>query len=237
MQSKALFDQLRQKSPLVSVGALSADLMSLGPDLELLERAGVELLHFDIMDGCFCPMMTVGPGFVKAVKTTLLKDVHLMIDEPLDKLDGYVAAGADMITVHVESCRHTHRVLQKLGESTNANDSARGVLCGVALNPGTPLEAVLPLIDEVEMVFLLGVNPGWGGQKFIASTQRRLKQLKEMIAASGREILTGLDGGITRENIADAAAMGADIIVTGSAVFRGNTPLENARFMISAIRD
>jgi len=237
MQSKALFDQLRQKSPLVSVGALSADLMSLGPDLELLERAGVELLHFDIMDGCFCPMMTVGPGFVKAVKTTLLKDVHLMIDEPLDKLDGYVAAGADMITVHVESCRHTHRVLQKLGESTNANDSARGVLCGVALNPGTPLEAVLPLIDEVEMVFLLGVNPGWGGQKFIASTQRRLKQLKEMIAASGREILTGLDGGITRENIADVAAMGADIIVTGSAVFRGNTPLENARFMISAIRD
>jgi len=117
MQSKALFDQLRQKTPLVSVGVLSADLMSLGSDLELLERAGVELLHFDIMDGCFCPMMTVGPGFVKAVKTTLLKDVHLMIDEPLDKLESYVAAGADMITVHVESCRHIHRVLQKLAEA------------------------------------------------------------------------------------------------------------------------
>jgi ribulose-phosphate 3-epimerase len=237
MQSKALFDQLRQKAPLVSVGVLSANLMSLGSDLELLERAGVELLHFDIMDGCFCPMMTVGPGFAKAIKTTLLKDVHLMINEPLDKLESYVAAGADMITVHVESCRHTHRVLQKLGEATNANDSARGILRGVALNPGTPLEAVLPLFDEVEMVFLLGVNPGWGGQRFIASTQRRLKQLKEMIAASAREILTGLDGGITRENIADVAAMGADIIVTGSAVFRGNTPLENARFMMSAIRD
>ncbi len=237
MQSKALFDQLRQKTPLVSVGVLSADLMSLGSDLELLERAGVELLHFDIMDGCFCPMMTVGPGFVKAVKTPLLKDVHLMIDEPLDKLEGYVAAGADMITVHVESCRHTHRVLQELGDATNANDSARGILRGVALNPGTPLETVLPLIDEVEMVFLLAVNPGWGGQKFIASTQRRRKQLKAMIAESGREILTGVDGGITRENIADVAAMGADIIVTGSAVFRGNTPLENARFMISAADD
>jgi len=237
MQSKALFDQLCQKSPLVSVGVLSADLMSLGSDLEPLERAGVELLHFDIMDGCFCPMMTVGPGFVKAVKTTLLKDVHLMINEPVDKLESYVAAGADMITVHVESCRHTHRILQKLREATNANDSARGILRGVALNPGTPLEAVLPLLDEVEMVFLLGVNPGWGGQRFIASTQRRLKQLKEMIATSGREILTGLDGGITRENIADVAAMGADIIVTGSAVFRGNTPLENAKFMMSAIRD
>jgi ribulose-phosphate 3-epimerase len=211
--------------------------MSLGSDLALLERAGVELLHFDVMDGCFCPMMTVGPGFVKAVKTTLLKDVHLMIDEPLDKLEDYVAAGADMITVHVESCRHTHRVLQKLGEMTNANDPARGILRGVALNPGTPLETVLPLVDEVEMFFLLGINPGWGGQGFIASTQRRLKQLKEMIAGSTRGILVGLDGGVTRDNIADVAAMGADIIVTGSAVFRGNTPLEGAKFMISAAND
>ncbi|MBL7186371.1 MAG: ribulose-phosphate 3-epimerase [Phycisphaerae bacterium] len=232
MQSKALFDQLRQKAPLVSVGVLSADLMSLGSDLELLERAGVELLHFDIMDGCFCPMMTVGPGFVKAVKTTLLKDVHLMIDEPLDKLESYVAAGADMITVHVESCRHTHRVLQSLGEMTNTNDSARGILRGIALNPGTPIETVMPLLDEVQMVFLLAVNPGWGGQKFIASAQRRLKQLEEMIAASGRDILTGVDGGITQDNIADVARMGADIIVTGSAVFRGNTALENAKSMM-----
>ena len=232
MQSKAPFDQLRQKAPLVSVGVLSADLMSLGSDLELLERAGVELLHFDIMDGCFCPMMTVGPGFVKAVKTTLLKDVHLMIDEPLDKLESYVAAGADMITVHVESCRHTHRVLQSLGEMTNTNDSARGILRGIALNPGTPIETVMPLLDEVQMVFLLAVNPGWGGQKFIASAQRRLKQLEEMIAASGRDILTGVDGGITQDNIADVARMGADIIVTGSAVFRGNTALENAKSMM-----
>ncbi|MHC4678241.1 MAG: ribulose-phosphate 3-epimerase [Planctomycetota bacterium] len=237
MQSKTLFDQLRQKAPLVSVGVLSADLMSLGADLELLERAGVGLLHFDIMDGCFCPMITVGPGFVKAVKTTLLKDVHLMVNEPLDKLESYVEAGADMITVHVESCRHTHRILQKLGEMTNASDPARSIVRGVALNPGTPLEAVLPLIDEVEMVFLLGVNPGWGGQKFIASTQRRLKQLKAMIAESGREILTGVDGGITRNNIADVARMEADIIVTGSAVFDGKTPLKNARFMIRAAND
>ena len=237
MQSKALFDQLRQKAPLVSVGALSADMMSLGSDLELLERAGVELLHFDIMDGCFCPMMTVGPGFVKGVKTPLLKDVHLMIDEPLDKLEGYIAAGADMITVHVESCRHIHRVLQKLGEAAHANDSAKGILRGVALNPGTPLDTILPLLDEVEMVFLLAVNPGWSGQKFIASTERRLDHVKAMIAAGGREILTGVDGGITSENIADVAAMGTDIIVTGSAVFRGNTPLENARCMISAAND
>lgn len=236
MQNKALFDQLRQKTPLLSVGAISADMMSLGSDLKLLEEAGVELLHFDIMDGCFCPMMTVGPGFVKAVKTPMLKDVHLMIDEPLNKLEDYVAAGADMITVHVESCRHTHRALQKLAAMTNANDSARGILRGVALNPGTPIETVSPLLDEVEMVFLLAVNPGWGGQKFIASAQRRLKQLKDMITAGSREILTGIDGGITQHNISDVARMGADIIVTGSAVFQGNTPLDNAKFMISAAK-
>jgi ribulose-phosphate 3-epimerase len=237
MQSKALLDQLRRKAPLISVGILSADLMSLGSELELMERAGVELLHVDVMDGCFCPMMTVGPAFVKAIKTPLLKDVHLLINEPLDKLEGYVAAGADMITVHVESCRHTHRVLQALGQMANTNDPARGILRGIALNPGTPLEAVLPLIDEVEVVFLLGVNPGWGGQKFIASTQQRLRRLKEMIAEGQREILTGIDGGVTRENIANVARTGADIIVAGSAVFRGKTPLENAKFMINAAND
>ena len=134
MQNKALFDQLQQKTPLLSVGAIGANMMSLGSDLKLLEQAGVELLHFDIMDGCFCPMMTVGPGFVKAVKTPMLKDVHLMIDEPLDKLDDYVGAGADMVTVHVESCRYTHRVLQVLDRMTNANEAARGILRGVALN-------------------------------------------------------------------------------------------------------
>ena len=236
MHSKALFDQLRQKTPLVSVGVISANMMSLGSELELLEEAGVELLHFDVMDGCFCPMMTVGPGFVKAVKTPMLKDVHLMIDEPLDKLEDYVAAGADMITVHVESCRHTHRVLQILGQMTNANDSTRGILRGVALNPGTPIEMVVPLLNEVEMVSLLAINPGWGGQKFVASTERRLDRLKETIAGADREILTGIDGGITQDNISDVARMGVDIIVTGSAVFRGSTPLDNAKFMIGATK-
>ena len=236
-QGNLLLDELRRASPLLSVGILTADLMSLGSQIELIERAGAKLLHFDVMDGCFCPMMTVGPGFIKAVKTSLPKDVHLLIDEPLGKLEDYVAAGADMITVHAESCRHVHRVLHALGSMTNANDPARGILRGVALNPGTPLETVLPLVDEVELVFLLGINPGWGGQKFIASTRRRLTQLKEMIAGIGGEILTGLDGGITRENIADVAQMGADIVVTGSAVFRGNTPLEGAKFMIDAVND
>ncbi len=235
MQSKSLLGQIREASPLISVGILTADLMSLGSELKLMDSAGVKLLHVDVMDGCFCPMMTVGPGFIKAVKTPLLKDVHLLIENPLNKLKSYVAAGADMITVHVESCRHIHRVLQKLGEMTNVNDSNRGILRGIALNPSTPLEVITPLIDELEMVFLLAVNPGWRGQKFISSTQDRLSRLRKMIGDAKKDVLVGVDGGVTRNNIADVARMDVDIIVTGSAVFDGKTPLENAKFMISTV--
>lgn len=235
MPDNLLFKQLREASPLISVGILTADLMSLGSELKLMEDAGVKLLHVDVMDGCFCPMMTVGPPFIKAIKTPLLKDVHLLIDEPFEKLDAYVAAGADMITVHVESGRHIHRVLQKLSEMTNANDPDRGILRGIALNPGTPLDVIPPFFDEVDMVFLLAVNPGWRGQKFIPSTESRLRQLRQMIRDAKRNILIGIDGGITRHNIADVARMHPDIIVTGSAVFDGETPLENAKLMINAL--
>ena len=237
MQSKPLLGQLREASPLISVGILTADLMSLGSELKLMENAGVKLLHVDVMDGCFCPMMTVGPGLIKAMKTPLLKDIHLLIEDPLNKLESYVAAGADMITVHVESCRHIHRVLQKLGEMTNANDSNRGILRGIALNPGTPLEVITPLIDELEMVFLLAVNPGWSGQKFIPAAQDRLKRLRQMIDDAKKDVLVGVDGGITRNNIVNVARMDVDIIVTGSAVFDGKTPLKNAKFMINAVKD
>jgi len=237
MPDKPLLEQIREASPLISVGILTADLLSLGSELELMDTAGVKLLHVDVMDGCFCPMMTVGPGFIKAVKTPLLKDIHLMIEDPLNKLESYVAAGADMITVHVESCRHVHRVLQKLGEMNNTNDSNRGILRGIALNPGTPLEVIAPLIDELEMVFLLAVNPGWGRQKFIPSTQKRLSRLRQMLNDAKKDILVGVDGGITRDNIADVARMDVDIIVTGSAVFDCKTPLKNARFMIDAVND
>jgi ribulose-phosphate 3-epimerase len=237
MPDKYLLEQIRQAAPLISVGILTADLMSLGSELELMEKAGVKLLHVDVMDGCFCPMMTVGPPFIKAVKTPLLKDVHLMIENPLDKLESYVAAGADMITVHTESCRHIHRILQKLGGMTNANDSNRGILRGIALNPGTTLDIITPLTDEVEMVFLLAVNPGWSGQNFIASTEGRLSRLRQMLKDAKKDVLVGVDGGITRDNIAEVARMDVDIIVTGSAVFDGKTPLENAKFMMSAVND
>jgi ribulose-phosphate 3-epimerase len=229
-------ETLRSVCPAPSVGVLTADLLALGAELALLERAGVGVVHVDVMDGCFTPMMTVGPAFVKALKTPLLKDVHLMIREPLDKIAEYVAAGADIVTVHQESTVHVHRVLQALGAARNANDPARGIVRGLALNPGTPLSALEPLLPETDMVVLLAVNPGWGGQKFIPSTFGRMRQVRDMAAAAGRDVLLCVDGGITRDNAAQVAAAGADLLVTGSAVFDGRSAEANARFMLDAVR-
>jgi ribulose-phosphate 3-epimerase len=228
--------QLKDLAPTISVGVVAADLLSLGSELAILEDAGVSLLHVDVMDGCFTPVMTVGLPMVKALRMGMIKDVHLMIEDPIDKIDAYVAAGADIITVHVESTPHIHRALQAMGGMTNANDPARGLVRGAALNPGTPACALEPLLDELEMVLLLAVNPGWGGQKFIESTRRKLDRVMDMIRRSGREILTCIDGGVKRENIEDVARMGADIVVTGSAVFDGKAPAENARFMLEALK-
>jgi len=222
----------RESCPTLSVGILTADLLSLGAELALLERVGVKLAHIDVMDGCFCPMMTVGPPFIKALKTPLLKDVHLMIADPLEKIADYVA----IITFHPEACVHPHRVLQQMRNLTNANDPARGLVRGVSLNPGTPLQVLEPLLGELELILLLAVNPGWGGQKFIPSTFARIARAKQIIAASGREILLAVDGGITRANVAEVARSGADIIVTGSAVFDGKAAEENARSMLEAVK-
>jgi ribulose-phosphate 3-epimerase len=215
---------------------LTANLLSLGSELSLLERTGVKLVHVDVMDGCFCPMMTVGPPLIKAMKTSLLKDAHLMIAEPLEKIADYVAAGADVMTIHPEACPHVHRVLQKMGTLTNANDPQRGLVRGIALNPGTPLEVLDPILDEVDLILLLAVNPGWGGQKFIPSTFGRIAKAQRMIADSGREILLAVDGGITRDNIGEVAKTGVDLIVTGSAVFDGKAPEANAKFMLEAVK-
>jgi ribulose-phosphate 3-epimerase len=229
------FELLRAAAPTVSIGVITANLLSLGSEISLLERTGAKLAHVDVMDGCFCPMMTVGPPFIKAIRTSLLKDVHLMIEEPLEKVADYVAAGADIITIHVEACSHVHRVLQKLGTFTNVNDAERGIVRGVALNPGTPLEALEPLLDELEYILLLAVNPGWGGQKYIPATTARIAHVQRMIANSGKNIMLGVDGGITKENIREVVATGADLIVAGSAVFDGKTPEANARFMLEAV--
>jgi len=187
------------------------------------------------MDGRFTPSITVGPPLIRAIRTPRLKDVHLMIRDPLAALADYVAAGADMITVHVESCVHIHRVLQQLGAMKNANDPGRGLGRGIALNPGTPIEAIVPLLDEVDLVLLLAINPGWGGQAFLPSTFARLARVRQLIAASGRPILLGVDGGITRANVGKLAGTGVDLVVTGSAIFDGDTPAANAAAMLASL--
>ena len=227
--------RLREEAPSLSVGILTADLLNLGAELKLLEEAGARLVHVDVMDGVYCPWMTAGPPLVKAIKTPLLKDVHLMIREPLGKVREYVEAGADIVTIHPDASAHPHRVLQELGGMENVNGRERGIIRGAALNPGTPLETLNPLMDELEMVLLLAVNPGWGGQKFIPATFRRIEKSKEMIRKSGREILVCVDGGITRSNVAEIARSGADLVVAGSAVFDGKTAKENVREMLQAV--
>ena len=209
---------------MLSVGVLGGELLDLGEDLAQLADAGVELLHVDVMDGVFCHEMTGGPELVAALPECFVVDVHLMIDDPLEKVEAYVEAGAQIVTFHIESTRHPHRVLQRL--------DGCGVIRGVALNPGTPIMAVEPLLDDLELLLVLAVNPGWSGQSFISATAGRVATARELIA--GREILLGVDGGVTRQNANHVASLGVDMVVAGGAVFAGGDLTGNARFMLTA---
>jgi ribulose-phosphate 3-epimerase len=217
-------EHLRANAPLLSVGVLSADLLRLGEELETVSRAGIELLHFDVMDGVFCPGLTAGAGLVRAVPSTFVKDVHLMVNDPLENVHSYVEAGASIITFHPEATRHPHRVLQSLRNT--------GVVRGIALNPGTPVESIEPLLDELELVLVLAVNPGWSGQQFASSTERKVRACRDL---GGPDLLVAVDGGITGSNIAEVAMLRADIVVSGSAVFAGDVT-ENARAFMRALR-
>ncbi len=230
------FNLLKSYSPTISVGILSANLMHLSSELALLEGADLKAVHFDVMDGCFVPMMTVGPPFIKAVKTHLLKDVHLMIQDPKEKVEDYVHAGADIITVHIESCEDIHPVLRGLGMMENKNDPDRGLIRGIALNPNTPIELLAPLLDDIEMIVVLAVNPKVKGFPFFDSIGDKFAEVKDMVSTARKEILLCIDGGVKRNNIAEFAKMGADILVSGSAIFDGKAPVENARFMLNVIK-
>jgi len=209
--------------------------MALGADVARLEDAGVRLAHFDVMDGAYVPMLTAGPPFIKAVKTTMMKDAHLMVREPLASIGEYVAAGADLVTIHPDACVHPHRVLQVLGAMKHRDRTDRTIARGLALNPGVPLDALGPFLDDLELVMLVAINPGWGGQAFIPATLGRIEAVREKIAARGLEILVAVDGGITRRNIGQLAGRGVDVVVTGSAVFDGDVKA-NVDEMTRALR-
>jgi ribulose-phosphate 3-epimerase len=218
--------ELRAGVPHVSIGAHAADLLRLGEQLDLAGSAGASLVHLDVMDGVFCPQMTFGPPLVAAVPDRFVKDVHLMIEEPLGKLDAFLDAGASMLTFHLESTRHPHRVLGAL--------AGTGVLRGVALNPGTPLQSLEPLLGELELVLLLAIDPGWPGQGFPPWLPRRVESARELIGSAGA--LLGVDGAITRTNIGSVAALGVDLIVCGSAAFGDGDPRAGTQALIEAAR-
>jgi ribulose-phosphate 3-epimerase len=221
----------RSSGPHLSVGINSADLAAVGTAVAEVEAAGGSMLHIDVMDGHFTPQLTVGPAFIAAIRTPLLKDVHLMIDEPLGTLSDYVAAGADMITIHVESTRHPHRALRVLADVASVNAPGRPVIRGLALNPGTPVEWIEPLLGETDYLLILSVDPGWRGA-FANGTGGRVAAARALIQRSGRPTLLGVDGGVTRQNIVEVASFGADIVVSGTAIFDGRaTPRETVRYM------
>ena len=192
---------------------LSADFSRLGDEIRAVDQAGAEVIHVDVMDGHFVPNITIGPLVVKAVRqvTARVVDVHLMIENADRYLESFAEAGADWITVHVEACPHLHRTVSRIREL--------GKKAGVVLNPATPLETLDFILEEVDLVMLMSVNPGFGGQSFIRSTLRKISQLKKRIDELGLAVGIEIDGGISPATIGEVAEAGANIFVAGSAIY------------------
>jgi ribulose-phosphate 3-epimerase len=197
----------------IAPSILSADFSRLAEEIMDVERAGADYIHVDVMDGHFVPNITIGPLIVEAIRpvTKLPLDVHLMIQNPDQYIDAFAKAGADYLTVHVEACPHLHRTIHFI--------KSYGVKAGVVLNPSTPVETIKHIIDDVDIVLIMSVNPGFGGQKFIPNVIEKIKQVKEMANAKNLNLEIEVDGGVNEETAKHCIEAGATVLVAGSAVF------------------
>jgi ribulose-phosphate 3-epimerase len=227
--NQAIIDELRAGAPKLSVGILAGDVMDFGASIKLLERFGV-LLHLDVMDGQAWPKITAGAPILAGMRTRLLKDVHLLIEQPEKHFEDFAKAGADLISFSVEQSFDVGAALDSIGRLKNANDPNRGILRGASLDPPTPVDVLEEVADKFDVVVLLAVGPDTGKQEFLDRLPQKIAAVRKI----KQDAVIFVDGAVTKDNIGQLAAMGPNGIVTGSAAFAGNAA-ENIQFMLEQI--